>query len=334
MLESETLKSSLNHAHKMIQNLKGNVHREKSEKQELKRMLQEARDELEIRRAEPNEKRLKAKFQTDMRKAGRAGLGAARNGRTDVLVDDPEQDPDWEDHDGEGTPVHPSRARAVAQGMPSDASQVGNNSDAYQTANDTEDAFETANERDTTDNDAFQTGAESMAGDSSDELTETESGVARGGTVRGSKPPTLATAKPGERRSLQSSASTSDDEDDNALHKSVHGQPQRFRVKLNRNARRSRIGGGNLDSSNPSTAKNSPASFINGGDDVSQSLYNELENLSDDGTPSKKGYQLATRQYQRQEINFNPREGCYIPALNTRNEAQYSSVYWRGATSP
>lgn len=289
MLESETLKSSLNHAHKMIQNLKGNVHREKSEKQELKRMLQEARDELEIRRAEPNEKRLKAKFQTDMRKAGRAGLGAARNGRTDVLVDDPEQDPDWEDHDGEGTPVHPSRARAVAQGMPSDASQVGNNSDAYQTANDTEDAFETANERDTTDNDAFQTGAESMAGDSSDELTETESGVARGGTVRGSKPPTLATAKPGERRSLQSSASTSDDEDDNALHKSVHGQPQRFRVKLNRNARRSRIGGGNLDSSNPSTAKNSPASFINGGDDVSQSLYNELENLSDDGTPSKRG---------------------------------------------
>ena len=288
MLESETLKSSLNHAHRMIQNLKGNVHREKSEKQELKRMLQEARDELEIRRADPNEKRLKSKSQTDIRKAGRPGLGAARNSRTDVMVDDPEQDPDWEDHNGEGTPVDASKTRAIAQGLASGASQVGDNSDAYQTANDTEDAFETANERDTTDNDAFQTGAESMAGDSSDELTETESGVARGGTVRGIKPPTLATAKPGERRSFQSTASTSDDEDDNAIHTPVHGQPQRFRLKLNRHARRSRIGSGNLDSSNPSTAKNSPASFINGSGDVGQSLYNELEDLSDDGTPSKR----------------------------------------------
>ena len=293
MLESETLKSSLNHAHRMIQSLKGNVHREKSEKQELKRMLQEARDELEIRRAEPNEKRLKARSQTDMRKAGRAGLGAARNGRTDVLVDDPELDPEWEDHNGESTPVNASRPRAVVQHDPSNASQIGDSSDAYQTANDTEDAFETANERDTTDNDAFQTGAESMAGESSDELTETESGVARGGTVRSGKPPTLATAKAGERRSLQSTASTSDEEGDNALHTPVHGQPQRFRLKLNRNSRRSRIGSGNLDSSNPSSAKNSPASFINGGGDVGQSLYNELEDLSDDGTPSKRSISSA-----------------------------------------
>jgi chromosome segregation ATPase len=51
-LESETLKSSLHHAHRMIQNLKGNIHREKTEKLELKRMLQDARFELDARRSE------------------------------------------------------------------------------------------------------------------------------------------------------------------------------------------------------------------------------------------------------------------------------------------
>lgn len=284
-LESETLKSSLNHAHRMIQNLKGNVHREKSEKQELKRLLQEARDELEIRRAEPNEKRLKSKSVTDIRKAGRPGLGAARTSKTDVLLDDPAQDPEWEDHNVEGAPARQTRGRPAVLRTATGQSTMGD-SDAYQTANDT-DAFETANERDTTDNDAFQTGAESMAGDSSDELTETEGGMVRGGTVRGSKAPTLATAKPGERRSLQSTASTSDEEEDRSMHTPGQAQPQRFRLKLNRNARRSRLGSGNLDSSNPSTAKNSPASFINGAGDVNQSLYNELEDLSDDGTPSK-----------------------------------------------
>ncbi|KAK4692979.1 hypothetical protein P7C71_g4327, partial [Lecanoromycetidae sp. Uapishka_2] len=278
VLESETLKSSLNHAHRMIQNLKGNVHREKSEKQELKRMLQEARDELEIRRAEPNEKRLKSKSITDIRKTGRAGLGQARSGRTDIMVDDPEQDPEWEDHNGDNTLKRLIVPGAFGSATPSGASQLGESSDAYQTANETEDAFETANERENTDNDAFETGAESMRGEDSDEMTETESGVARGGTMRGRKPSTLATAKPGDRRSIQSTASTSDDEDNRALNTPVQSQPQRFRLKMNRGSRKSRQGSANLDSSNPSSAKNSPASFLNGGGDVSQSLYNELEN--------------------------------------------------------
>lgn len=290
MLESETLKSSLNHAHRMIQNLKGNVHREKSEKQELKRMLQEARDELEIRRAEPNEKRLKSKSITDIRKTGRAGLGQARHGRTDIMVDNPERDPDWEDHDGEGTPRRLIVPGAFGSATPSGTSQLGENSDAYQTANETEDAFETANERDTTDNDAFETGAESMAGDDSDEMTETESGVAREGTVRGRKPSALATAKPGDRRSYQSTASTSEDDEERALHTPIQGQPQRFRLKMNRGSRKSRHGSTNMDNSNPPSTRDSPASIINGGGDVSQSLFNELENLSgddNDGTPSK-----------------------------------------------
>lgn len=44
--EHETLKSSLSHAQRVIQTLRTNVHQEKTEKIELKRMLQDARDEL------------------------------------------------------------------------------------------------------------------------------------------------------------------------------------------------------------------------------------------------------------------------------------------------
>ncbi len=288
MLESETLKSSLNHAHRMIQNLKGNVHREKAEKQDLKRMLQEARDELEIRRAEPNGKRLRAKSNTDMRRAGRPGLGATRNSRTDVLVDDAERDPEWEDHDEEDNSRRSVGARSIARGGTPGASRY---SDAFETANETEDAFETANERDTTDNDAFQTGAESLAGDSTDEAeaTETESGVARGGTIRGMKPQPNIFSKPGARRSIQSTASTSEDDEGGALHTPSQSQPQRYRLKGNRNSRRSRVSSEVPGSSQPSTIRNSPASFMNGGGDVNQSLFNELENLSgdEDGTPSK-----------------------------------------------
>ena len=283
MLESETLKSSLHHAHKMIQSLKGNVHREKSEKQDLKRMLQEARDELEIRRTEPNEKRLKSRSQTDMRKAARPGLGAARNSRTDVL--DPSEDPDWEDHEG-NTPQKALDPNLFANVRRPSPARTTDASDAYQTANETEDAFETANERDTTDNDAFQTGAESMAGETSEELTETETAVARGGTLRGKKTTSAISNRPGDRRSIQSTASTSEEEE-HGVHTPVQGQPQRFRLKLNR---RSRVTSGGTGSSAPSSAKNSPASLVTGGGEGGQSLFAELENASGDeadGTPSR-----------------------------------------------
>ena len=287
MLESETLKSSLNHAHRMIQSLKGNVHREKSEKNDLKRMLQEARDELEIQRAEPDGKRARSKSQHNTSRAPKAGLGAVRNNRTDIINDPSLNDPAWEDHN-DSSKAHEAAIRAS---KPPISTPLGDSSDAYQTANETE-GFETANERDTTDNDAFETGAEDMAGASTDELTETE-GVARSETVRGKRPAplaasSLAAAKSGNRNSIQSTASTSDDDDEKALHTPIQGQPQRFRLKMNRNQRRSRTGSGIIESS-PSTNQNSPASFANGPGDMSQSLAAELEGISgdDDGTPSK-----------------------------------------------
>ena len=126
-----------------------------------------------------------------------------------------------------------------------------------------------------------------MAGVSSDDLTETE-GVGRTDTVRGRGPSPLVLAKPGNRNSVQSTASSSDEGDDHSVHTPVHGQPQRFKLKVNRNSRRSRIGSGIIES-NASTAKNSPAGFSNGQGDLGQSLAAELEGFSgdDDGTPSK-----------------------------------------------
>lgn len=340
MLESETLKSSLNHAHRMIQNLKGNVHREKAEKQDLKRMLQEARDELEIRRAEPNGKRLKAKSHTDMRRAGRPGLGATRNSRTDFLVDDAEHDSEWEDRNDEDSPHRDVGAPPITYASTPGASRLAESSDAYQTANETEDAFETANERDTTDNDAFQTGAESLAGDSTDgaEATETESGVARGRTVRSKKLQPVPFTRQGDRRSIQSTASTSEDDEGHALHTPIQSQPQRYRLKINRNSRRSRVGSEVPGSSQQSTAKNSPASFMNGGGEVNQSLFNELENLSggEDGTPSK-GIISSPRSTQslRRSVSGKRSSSSMRQGISPSNSApRPSTVVYTGGAPP
>ncbi|KAL8920019.1 MAG: hypothetical protein Q9172_004690 [Xanthocarpia lactea] len=289
VLESETLKSSLHHAHRMIQNLKGNVHREKTEKLELKRMLQEARDELDVRRSEgPSHKRLKSKSQQDLKKAGRPNmLGAGRNSRTDISVDEP----GWEDRSMDDSP-QPVRSKRMNPAAPSDPGLTTDMSDAYQTANETEDGFETAQERDyPTESEAFQTGAESIAGDSSEDMTETEDGVARRGTIRGKRPTTLMSTKAEGLSSYTSTASASADEDDTAFTTPNHAQPQKYRLKLNRGSRKSRLASEGLDS-NPSTAKGSPAGFMGTPSQSNQNLFAELDDLngmdsSEDMTPSR-----------------------------------------------
>ena len=297
-LESETLKSSLHHAHRMIQNLKSNIHREKTEKLELKRMLQESRDELELRRGDSNgqangNKRLKSRSQADIpKKTSRSSaLGMGRTSKTDIELDDN----DWEEHGNDN--VHRSAANAGGLGIASRAvpSALADTSDAYQTANETEDAFETANERETsTENEAFQTGNEGLAGESSDELTETEGGVGRGGTVRDKKVSSLVTAKPGQRSSFISTASTSGSDEEREVKTPQHSQPQKYRLKMNRGTRRSRIGSEGPASSGLSSMKNSPASFMSNNGQNGQSLFAELGELNGEesgeeqiGTPSR-----------------------------------------------
>lgn len=289
MLESETLKSSLHHAHRMIQNLKGNVHREKTEKAELRRMLQEAKDELDVWRSEgPDHKRLKSKLNQDpARKAVRPNmLGAGRNSRTDIMVDES----GWEDHDKDNSP-QPLRPRPQRIET-SEAMMATDTSDTYQTANETEDDFETANERDyPTENEASTPGAENVAGTSSDEMTETEGGAARGRTIRNKRPTTLMSSNAGGRASFSSTASTSADDGDAAFMTLNQAQPQRYRIKVNRGARISRLASEDIDS-NPSTAKGSPASFVSPGGQGNHSLFTELGEVNDadsgtEGTPSR-----------------------------------------------
>ncbi|KAI9811797.1 MAG: hypothetical protein M1832_000691 [Thelocarpon impressellum] len=306
MLESETLKSSLHHAHRMIQNLKGNIHREKTEKTELKRMLQEARDELEIRRgdggaggaANSAAKRKKNASDKDLFKkpAKPALLGAGRNSKDEIVLDEA-----WEDHTGENSPSRPRPTAAAGTPANRPLSRTGE-----QSTQEGSDAFETANEREgsTTNDEAFQTGAESLAGDSSDELTETEGGVARGGTLR-AKPAPITTNPPmrrtGNRDSFHSTASTSTDEEEEQRTPSLPQQQQRYRLRINRGGaanRRSRTGDASSFKDSPTVAKDSPASFMSSSSQLAppgQSLFSELGDLDGDdseeevdGTPSRE----------------------------------------------
>ncbi|KAJ9639497.1 hypothetical protein H2199_006532 [Coniosporium tulheliwenetii] len=316
-LESETLKSSLAHAHRMIQNLKNNIHREKTEKIELKRMLQDARDELESRRnggigPDSAVKKRKSNAQQDVFKkpARPERLGGARTSNAEIIIDDPE----WEDHDGQESPSRQAAARAVngtataGEGFGSSRLAPPSFNDSYQGSTDTSDAFETANERDgtTTETDAFMTTAETLDGDSSGDATETEGNVTTDMLARARRPSPLA-LKNGDRNSYMSTASASgDDYDEGDLRTPVQAQQPRYRLKINRGGymRSSRSSTGVLPSIEPSF-QDSPASVVSSSSDhaAGKTLFSELGNLSDgeseegsirEGTPSHS--QVSSRQ--------------------------------------
>ncbi|GAB7327705.1 hypothetical protein MBLNU13_g11528t1 [Cladosporium sp. NU13] len=282
MLESETLKSSLNHAHRMIQNLKNNIHREKTEKVELKRMLAEARDEIEKRRdstsgvtaANMSKKRSDAAKGRKLVKPER--LGATRTSTTEIIEDEP----DWEDQEEPTTPSRSlfSRPAAGAAAMPG----------AFQET-DTSDAFETADERrgDTaTETEAFQTGAESFGEDS--DLTETEDGAANRPrtSARRSVTPSIP-ARPGmagDRFSYMSTASASGtEEDEDIVRTPVQAQGPKYRLRVSRGGRNS--SGHTMNE----RLADSPASSMGTPHPVGQSLGDELDGLDDDDDDSIEG---------------------------------------------
>ncbi|KAJ9211025.1 hypothetical protein DTO166G4_7417 [Paecilomyces variotii] len=294
-LESETLRSSLGHAHRMIQNLKSNIHREKTEKIELKRMLQDARDELETRRREAQApqaapKRSNRFKQEAFKKPPRPEMLGHGKRRTEIEIDEP----DWEDHVSEVSPT-----RSAASRKPNGSPVVSSTTDpssAYQTATENDDAFETAHERETTtESDAFQTGIESMDdGETTDELTETED--RHGGSLQRRMPSALTLRQAGDRTSFQSTASTSADEDEGP-YSPIQAQPQRYRLKMNRGAfRRIRPSGEApmASESDAGSARDSPAtSFQELAAPAGQSLFAELGELE---TPGSEGeFDLSAR---------------------------------------
>lgn len=289
-LETETLRSSLGHAHRMIQNLKSTIHREKTEKIELKRMLQEARDEIEQKRREaiapsgPSNKRQKTK-PDNSRKAARPNLlGAGRRGTTEI-EDVHETDTDWEDHATDTSPSHKAALRSYRSRPELQSSDEP--SDAYHTATEADDAFETANEREAaTESEAFQTGVESMADDSTDtdELTETEDRIQLTPRARVSS---LTLAKARDRKSYQSTASTSGEEDelsDGMFPSPSRTSTPRHRLRNKRSvSRRIRPSGEApmASGSRPSSSRESPATSFTQtlGDSEGQSLFAELAEL-------------------------------------------------------
>jgi hypothetical protein len=289
-LESETLKSSLGHAHRMIQNLKSTIHREKTEKIELKRMLQEARDEVEQRRRENNApnastKRLKTKDNSFRKPARPDLLGAGRKEKSSVEMEI--HDTDWEDNAGQGSPTRSIMAGSVPRSRYGAVSPPDEPSDVYQTATEAEDGFETANERATaTESEAFQTGVESMADDSSDDsadLTETENNIQ---TTPRTRVPSLMMAKARDRNSYHSTASATSDEDetDGGFPSPSQSHISGRRVRSKRSVlRRIRPSGEApmASSSRPSSARNSPAPSIEEQPVAreGQSLFAELAEL-------------------------------------------------------
>jgi hypothetical protein len=289
MLESETLKSSLNHAHRMIQNLKNNIHREKTEKIELKRMLQDARDELEAKRdhgsatANMAKKRRELESLRTKNRSKPDKIGAIRGSTTEIV----DEHQDWEDDEDQRTPSK-STAFGVAAGSAAIATSAPHLGRSYATGTDTEtDAFETADERNTTtESEAFATGAEDFDEDSEGDMTETEAGPAR---VNGARVVSGISTKRGDRRSFTSTASVSADEEVDAIKTPIQSQQPKYKVRLNRGSRR--LGRANENGSE-SPVTHSPASSFGTPQPTQgmQSLEDELGDFDDDdsieGTPS------------------------------------------------
>ncbi|KAK4561732.1 hypothetical protein LTR86_004411 [Recurvomyces mirabilis] len=329
MLESETLRSSLNHAHRMIQNLKNNIHREKTEKIELKRMLQDARDEVEARRGETGAgasmaKKRKGEVENKNKKPTRlGGLGANRNSTTEIMEDEP----DWEDHQGERTPSK-SHFAPMAGGALSGALGVAAFDHAsFGEESSTTDAFETANEKESTE---FETSNEGRS-DGEGDLTETESGLNRSSNSR----PSLSSAKAGDRRSYMSTASTSADEDDE-IRTPVPAIQPKYKLRMGRGGNRRSGRASKIMTDSPNFA-NSPSSSNGTPQPAGQSLGDELDALDDDsteGTPSRILDDPATSPATERQRSLEAESPAAAREARTANEAEHEPEISSPTMSP
>lgn len=311
MLETETLKTSLQHAQRTIQSLRTNVHREKTEKLELKRLLQDARDEIEKLRSDPverpHQKRAREAKSREFKKP--AKLGTARAVKAEIL-----EDPEWEEvNTARGSP--PMLARMV--GLPLPSTEI----DDFETANEnneTTDAFETAHERGTETED-FQTGAENFT----DSDTETDSPSKRAATLRAQalkKAPIFASSS--REYTYESTASTSNSEDEDFMDptKTPTSPLMRVRNRVSRStiSRRSRqFSEEHAFQRSPGSQPNS--SFSSAHNMPQQSLFAELGELegSDEdsamGTPGVRSLRSVTPASTTRGATRSPRPA--VPAL-------------------
>lgn len=302
VLETETMKTSLLHAQRTIQSQKNQIHREKTEKLELRRIVQDLRDDLERLRNDatgvPSNRRSRKVDSKEFKKPTSKLLGTMRSSRQEILTDDPE----WEDNQ-DATPSGSPTVARKDRALPSIEA-----SDSFETANEaSESAFETANER-VTETDDFQTGQEDVS-DSDGAATETESAVRGFGSMRRPNLP-AGLARAGNRESFHSTASTSADEDLTIMPEvrtppsTMSSLKNRFRLPKNPFSR-------SRQASEEPNMQSSPASFISstGTPRAGQSLFAELQDFggSEDesmgGTPAQQNTRHATPASARRTLS-------------------------------
>ncbi|KAK9234799.1 meiotic cell cortex C-terminal pleckstrin homology-domain-containing protein [Lipomyces kononenkoae] len=166
-LEGETLRASLAHAHRTITTLRGAVHREKTEKFELRRLLAEAQDEIESLKNSKGSKRPKVVGAQSTKRTTLLGPNGGRyRYRISNDVDELERDIAWETFNGSSEILASSKELSASE------------TDGFETAHDQPTSDEEIFS-DRTEEEDYQTGAESIpAGNpiyADDDDTETES---------------------------------------------------------------------------------------------------------------------------------------------------------------
>ncbi|KAK7221520.1 hypothetical protein V2G26_009523 [Clonostachys chloroleuca] len=294
MLETETLKSSLHHAHRTIQSQRSQIHREKTEKVELRRIIQDLRDDLERVRTDSgsstSQHRKSRKLDPRDSKRYSRLLGSHRSSQKEIILS--EEEPDWEDHDD-----HSPQASSTLTGGSSPLAHrqgagLGNVSEEFDTANEaSESAFETANERAGTETDDFQTGNEAFSGSDADD-TETETTSRGFGRMKRPPPLPAGLSRHAGPDPFDSTASTSGDELPQ-VRTPTEPLPPRGRFRLSRG-----LGRSSRQGSEEPSFKSSPAASFTGSSTatpqgIHQSLFAELQDFagsdedSINGTPSR-----------------------------------------------
>ena len=305
MLETETMRTSLHHAQRTIQSQRSLIHREKTEKLELRRIIQDLRDDLERGRADSGasgaNRRSKKVDSKEFKKNSRM-LGSFRSSRQEIITDDPE----WEDHQDRSPRTSAAKDDDLAQ----------SSTDHFDTANEaSESAFETANER-ATETEDFQTGAEEMSDDGA--ATETETTSRGFGRIKQtpSLPPGLS--RHSSKASIHSTASTSDDDEVFEVKTptgTISSQRSRFRLS------RGPFGRDSRQASEEPNLRSSPTSLAssNGTPQAAgQSLFAELQDFApsddesvDNATPSRRSTRSVTPGSIRRPLSPPPA----VPAL-------------------
>ncbi|KAH8121157.1 hypothetical protein FP744_10002108 [Trichoderma asperellum] len=340
MLETETLKTSLQHAQRTIQSQRSQLHREKTEKLEFRRIIQDLRDDLEKAR---NELEKGPSVPAPVRRGRRIEpkevkvrqprlLGSFRSSRQEVVMEEEPvvtEDPEWEDaHDvsprssgvrvgaGSRSPLRRlQRLQTPGDGEETVLESI-ETSDQFETAAEeegTESAFETAEPG--TETEDFQTGHEDMS-DESDAHTEVGLSSSSRGFGKMRRPPSLqpTMSRHAQRDSFDSTASTSTDEDDFAdypEYRTPTAAATLRRMRMNRGtpSRRS----SRQESEEPQFQSPS-ASFSSGGGDPStpgQSLFAELQDFGSDDesivyTPGRRSLRSVTPASTRRAVTPPP----------------------------